>query len=91
MTRRTKRDWVAAAALAVLILAAPVALAVPGNSILVGDDDGNLYVLEVPQIKYTNATRFGGGINTDVLAELSFMSYRDPSETITVRMVRWDA
>jgi len=54
------------------------------------DADGNLYVLEVPQIKYTNATRLGGGINTDVLAEMSFMSYRDPTELITIRMVRWD-
>ncbi len=60
------------------------ALAVP-----IVDPDGNAYVIEFPEIKYTSGKRVAGGIDTDIVAEMGWEAYRDPSEGITVRIARW--
>ena len=55
----------------------------------VRDNDGNGYTFCLPEVKFTDGQRLAGGINTDVIAELSFTAFRDATEdaTITVRKV----
>ena len=55
----------------------------------VRDNDGNGYTFCLPEVKFTDGQRLAGGINTDVIAELSFTAFRDATEdaTITIRRV----
>ena len=55
----------------------------------VRDSDGNGYTFCLPEVKFTDGQRLAGGINTDVIAELSFTAFRDATEdaTITIRRV----
>ena len=55
------------------------------------DSAGNGYVIDLPEIKFTDGTRVAGGINTDIMAELSFSAFKDPVEDITIRIVRFAA
>lgn len=48
------------------------------------------YVIDLPRVKYSNARRVAGGINQDILADLSYTAYRHPGENISIRMVRFD-
>ena len=52
------------------------------------DSSNNRYILDIPAIKYTNARRVAGGINTDVVADLSWTAFRNPSFGHTIRVVR---
>ena len=52
---------------------------------------GNAYVFDIPQLKYNSGRRVGGGINTDILEDLQWSAYRDPSELITLRIARFAA
>lgn len=58
---------------------------------IVGDAAGNRYVFEFPQVKFSTGQRPATAINTDVIAELGFTAYRDPSELITIRIARFPA
>lgn len=60
-------------------------------SVILEDAAGNAYVIELPQIKYTDATRVVGGVSTDVIMDMSFAAYMDADEDITIRISRWDA
>ena len=55
----------------------------------VRDSDGNGYTFCLREVKFTDGQRLAGGINTDVIAELSFTAFRDATEdaTITIRRV----
>lgn len=55
------------------------------------DASSNAYVIDMPRVKYSNARRVGGGINTDVLMAADFQAIRHPSENKTIRIVRWAA
>lgn len=55
------------------------------------DTAGNVMVFDMPKIKYTSGKRVAGGINQDVLAEMGFTAFRDPTEGITFRIVRFPA
>lgn len=55
------------------------------------DTAGNSYIIELPEIKFTDGTRVAGGINTDVMAEMSFSAFKDPTENITIRIVQFAA
>jgi len=50
---------------------------------------GNCYVLEQPSIKYTDGARVAGGQDSDILADMSYESFKDPTEEIIVRLQRW--
>lgn len=52
------------------------------------DAAGNAYILDIPRIKYTNARRVSGGINTDIIADMTWEAYRDSDEGVTCRLVR---
>ena len=46
----------------------------------VKDSDGNGYTFCLPEVKFTDGQRLAGGINTDVIAELSFTAYADADD-----------
>lgn len=58
-------------------------------AIPVEDEDGNGYVFEWPEIKFTDGQRVAGGKDQDVMADLTFMSKKDPSEGVTMRVTRF--
>lgn len=60
-------------------------------SIPVQDTDGNYYVIEFPNTKYTAGRRVAGGVDTDIMAAMSWVATLDPTEGITCRITRWDA
>lgn len=52
------------------------------------DAAGNRYVVDFPRAKFSAGSRVAGGINTDTMADLTFMAYRDPTESKSIRIVR---
>lgn len=52
------------------------------------DENNNRYILDIPAIKYTNARRVAGGINQDVIADLSWSAFRHPTLGYTIKVVR---
>lgn len=59
--------------------------------IVVEDGAGNAYVFDFPRVKYTSGRRVAGGINTDIIADMAFTAYREPTENVTLRVVRFPA
>lgn len=55
------------------------------------DSAGNAYIIDLPRLKYTDSSRVAGGQNADVMADMSFEAYMHPTETITIRIVRFAA
>lgn len=53
--------------------------------ILVGSDNFG-YIIDVPRIKYNDGARVGGGINTDVISDMSYQAFRHPDENVTIRV-----
>lgn len=60
-------------------------------AIAVKDAAGNHTIFDFPRIKFTDGSRFSGGENSNVMAELTFTAYRDVSEDITMRISNIDA
>lgn len=60
-------------------------------AVIAEDSDGNTYIFEFPNIKYSSGTRVAGGQNQDILADMAFEAYRDPDEDFTIRIVKFDA
>lgn len=60
-------------------------------SIVLEDDAGNAYVIEFPSVKFTSGARVAGGQSSDVLVDLAFTAYRDTTDGITMRIVRFAA
>lgn len=60
-------------------------------AIVFRDSAGNAYVFDLPQVKFSSGTRNTTGTNTDVKEPLNFTAYRDPSELVTLRVVRFPA
>lgn len=50
--------------------------------------NGKTYVIDLPKMKYSNAQRVGGGINTDVMADMQFQAIREPTENLTIKIQR---
>lgn len=55
------------------------------------DSAGNGYVMDFPQVRFTDAMRVAGGVSEDVIMDLSWSAYRDSSEDTTVRIARFAA
>lgn len=53
------------------------------------DDAGNVYVMDLPAVKYGDGETPTEGINTDVMVNLSFQAFRNSTENVTMRMVRF--
>ncbi len=60
-------------------------------AIIFQDSVGNNYVIDIPEVKYTDGKRVAGGRNTDIIADLSWTAKRDPTEGITIRMAKFTA
>ncbi len=58
-------------------------------ALCVQDDAGNGYVIEMPQLKFTDGKRISGSAETDVIADMSWEAYMDPTEGITIRIARF--
>jgi len=59
-----------------------------GLAIVLVDQSSNAIIFDVPQIKYTTGQRSATGPNGDVLADLAWMAYLDPTESVTLRIAR---
>ena len=53
------------------------------------DDASNAYVFEFPRVKFTSGQRNAGGTEQDVFADLQFTAYRETTEDVTIRIVRF--
>jgi len=60
-------------------------------STVVEDEDGNVYIIDLPRVKYTNGRRVGGGINTDIIADMTWEAARHLTEDVTIRLVKFAA
>lgn len=60
-------------------------------AVVIQDVDGNAYVIELMQLKFSEAGRPATGENTDIIVNMSFTSYMDPTEAKTVRISRFTA
>jgi uncharacterized membrane protein len=52
---------------------------------------GNRYVWDFPRAKFSAGSRNATGINTDVIADMTFQAFRDPTENKSIRLVRFAA
>jgi len=53
------------------------------------DASSNTYIIELPEVKITNAKRNAPAQNQDVMAELTFNCAMHPTEGIMIRVVKW--
>jgi len=60
-------------------------------ALVIEDVDGNGYIVDFPRVKYTQGQRVAGGQNTDVLADMTFSAFREPTEDVTIRFARFPA
>lgn len=52
------------------------------------DADGNVFVIDVPRLKYTGGTRFGGGNDTDILANMTWEAEQDATDAAFLRFAK---
>ena len=57
-------------------------------SVVFKDAAGKYYVFDMPSVKFSAGRRVASGINTDVVQELSFTSFLDATELITLRVAK---
>ena len=60
-------------------------------TLMMEDSNGKGYIVDFPSIKYTDGKRVAGGINTDIIADMTFSAFMDTSELITIRIARFAA
>lgn len=60
-------------------------------SYVIQDAAGNSYIITLPRIKYGEATVVSGGINSDVLAEMSYQAILDTATNCTIQIDKFAA
>jgi hypothetical protein len=55
------------------------------------DAAGNAYIVDFPSVKYSSANRNTPGENSDIIAQLEWVAFEDPDESIMCRVVRFPA
>ena len=55
------------------------------------DSAGNRYVLDIPEVKLTAGQAAASGQSTDIIADFSWSAMADPTEDVTIRIVRLPA
>ncbi len=55
------------------------------------DSTGKGYVIDLPRVNYSSGTRVAGGVNTDILADLAFSSFRHETQGETIVIQRFTA
>ena len=58
-------------------------------SIVIRSSTNTGYVIDLPAVKFSDGSRVAGGQNDDVMADLSFVAYRDATLGYTVRVTRF--
>jgi len=58
-------------------------------SIIIKSSSNTGYVIDLPAVKYSDGGRVAGGQNDDVMADLSFMAFRDSTLDYTIRVTRF--
>lgn len=58
-------------------------------SIVIRSSTNTGYVVDLPAVKFSDGGRTAGGQNDDVMADLSFVAYRDATLGYTVRVTRF--
>ena len=53
------------------------------------DSTGKGYVIDLPRVNYSSGTRVAGGVNTDILADLAFSSFRHETQGETIVIQRF--
>jgi len=56
---------------------------------LATDAGGNVYVYDLPKVKYSSGQKVAGGQNSDIIADMEFTAVRCPSEDITLRVAKF--
>jgi hypothetical protein len=61
------------------------------SALAIGFLDGNSsgYLFDCPRVKYTAGRRVAGGKNTDIIADMAWTAYREPTELVTLRIARF--
>lgn len=54
------------------------------------DANGRGWSMSLPQVKFSDVSSPTQGNNTDVFKNISVTAYKDPTESCTVRLQRWD-
>lgn len=60
-------------------------------SAMCSDSLGNAYVFEFPEVKFTGGSRVAEGQNQDIMADLQWSAFMDPTDSYTVRIHRHSA
>ncbi len=47
------------------------------------------WVVDLPRVKFTSGQRVAGGLNQDIIADLQFTAFRNPTEDATIRVARF--
>ena len=47
------------------------------------------WVVDLPRVKFTSGQRVAGGLNQDIIADLQFTAFRNPTEDATIRIARF--
>lgn len=58
-------------------------------SIVIRSSSNTGYVIDLPAVKFSDGGRTAGGQNDDVMADLSFVAYRDATLGYTIRVTRF--
>jgi hypothetical protein len=58
---------------------------------VVEDGAGNAYVIDLPNVKYTDGSVVAGGVSQDIIADMSFIATVDATESITIKIARFAA
>lgn len=51
--------------------------------------NGKSYIIDFPRVKFSQGPRSAEGINTDVMGNMQYQAFRDPTENITIRIQRF--
>lgn len=60
-------------------------------AIVVEDTAGNGYVIDFPRVRFTDGQRLAGGIDSDIIAEMTWSAERDSTENVMVRVMKVSA
>jgi len=58
-------------------------------SVIMEDSSGNAYIIEIPSVLYTSASRNAGGNNADVIADLAWKAKRNATDDAMIRIVKF--
>lgn len=60
-------------------------------AIILKDNAGNRYIIDLPEVKLISATAVATGQSSDIIADMSFSAILDPTEGITLRVAKLPA